>query len=135
MFTGIDHVVILVQRLDDAIRTYQGLGFNVYPGGEHPGGTHNALVIFRDGAYLELIAFQQPDRPHDHRWYRFLSTGGGIVDFAVGWTTSPRPSSGPGRLGSTTAARCRVRAAGWTASRSPGGSASRPKTSLARCRS
>jgi len=84
MFTGIDHIVILVQRLDDAIRTYQGLGFNVYPGGEHPGGTHNALVIFQDGAYLELIAFQRPDRPHDHRWYRFLSTGGGIVDFAVG---------------------------------------------------
>lgn len=84
MFTGIDHIVILVQRLDDAIRTYEGLGFNVYPGGAHPSGTHNALVVFQDGAYLELIAFQQPDRPHDHRWYRFLSTGGGMVDFAVG---------------------------------------------------
>lgn len=36
MFTGIDHIVILVQRLDDAIRTYQGLGFNVYPGGSTP---------------------------------------------------------------------------------------------------
>jgi len=84
MFTGIDHIVILVQRLDEAIRTYQGLGFQVIPGGEHPGGTHNALVAFRDGAYLELIAFQRPERPHDHRWYRFLRSGGGLVDFALG---------------------------------------------------
>lgn len=84
MFTRIDHIVILVQRLDDAIETYRRLGFQVVPGGEHPGGTHNALVTFQDGSYLELIAFQQPDRPHDHRWYRFLQSGGGLVDFALG---------------------------------------------------
>lgn len=83
-FNRIDHIVILVKNLDDGIATYRGLGFNVTPGGEHPGGTHNALVPFQDGTYLELIAFQQPEKPHEHRWYPFLATGGGIVDFCLG---------------------------------------------------
>jgi catechol 2,3-dioxygenase-like lactoylglutathione lyase family enzyme len=80
---GIDHLVILVQRLDDAIATYRGLGFQVVPGGEHPSGTHNALVGFSDGSYLELIAFQEPERPSQHRWHRFLAPGGGLVDFGL----------------------------------------------------
>lgn len=84
MFTGIDHLVILVDQLDDAMETYRELGFQVIRGGEHPGGTHNALVAFRDGSYLELIAFQEPERPHDHRWHRFLQTGGGLIDYALG---------------------------------------------------
>lgn len=83
MFTGIDHLVILVPKLDDAMETYRQLGFQVLRGGEHPGGTHNALVTFQDGSYLELIAFQEPEKPHDHRWYRFLDRPG-LVDFAIG---------------------------------------------------
>lgn len=83
-FTRIDHIVILVRRLDEAMRTYQGLGFQVVAGGEHPGGTHNALVAFQDGSYLELIAFQEPEKPVPHRWYGFLASGGGLVDFALG---------------------------------------------------
>lgn len=84
MLTGIDHAVILVHDLAEAMETYRALGFQVVPGGEHPGGTHNALIAFRDGSYLELIAFQHPERPHEHRWYRFLRVGGGLVDFALG---------------------------------------------------
>lgn len=84
MVTGIDHLVILVRNLDDAIRSYQQLGFQVGRGGEHPGGTHNALVGFPNGTYLELIAFQEPEKPHDHRWYSYLALGGGLVDFALG---------------------------------------------------
>jgi catechol 2,3-dioxygenase-like lactoylglutathione lyase family enzyme len=83
MITGIDHLVILFSKLDEAIDTYRKLGFQVLPGGEHPYGTHNALVTFQDGSYLELIAFREPDKPHDHRWYRFLDRRG-LVDFAVG---------------------------------------------------
>jgi catechol 2,3-dioxygenase-like lactoylglutathione lyase family enzyme len=83
MITGIDHLVILFPKLDDAIEMYRGLGFQVLPGGEHPYGTHNALVTFQDGSYLELIAFQHPEKPHDHRWYRFLDRPG-LVDFALG---------------------------------------------------
>lgn len=83
MITGIDHLVILFPKLDDAIETYRSLGFHVLPGGEHPYGTHNALVTFQDGSYLELIAFKEPEKPHDHRWYRFLDRPG-LVDFAMG---------------------------------------------------
>jgi hypothetical protein len=63
---------------------YGRLGFTVEFGGEHQGGTHNALVAFADGAYLELIAFKQPDQPHDHPWYDALRQGEGLVAFAVG---------------------------------------------------
>jgi catechol 2,3-dioxygenase-like lactoylglutathione lyase family enzyme len=83
VFTGIDHLVILVPKLDDAMARYRELGFQVLQGGEHPGGTHNALITFQDGSYLELIAFQEPEKPHDHRWYRFLDRPG-MVDFAIG---------------------------------------------------
>jgi catechol 2,3-dioxygenase-like lactoylglutathione lyase family enzyme len=83
MFTGIDHLVILVPTLDEAMDTYRQLGFQVLQGGQHPYGTHNALVTFQDGSYLELIAFMEPDKPHDHRWYRFLDRPG-LVDFAIG---------------------------------------------------
>ena len=83
MISGIDHLVILVESLEQAIADYERLGFQVVRGGEHPGGTHNALVGFADGSYLELIAFQQPDQPSTHRWHRFLGTGFGLVDFAL----------------------------------------------------
>lgn len=85
MLTGIDHLVVLVPRLDTAIADYRALGFTVEPGGEHPGGTHNALIAFADGSYLELIAFQDPNAT-THRWHRFLAAGGGLVDFALGST-------------------------------------------------
>jgi catechol 2,3-dioxygenase-like lactoylglutathione lyase family enzyme len=86
MLTGIDHLVILVPDLATGIRDYEGLGFTVIPGGEHPGGTHNALIAFADGAYIELIAFQNPTAPSEHRWRRFLDAGGGLIDFALGST-------------------------------------------------
>ncbi len=86
MLTGIDHCVILVSDLATGIRDCEGLGFTVIPGGEHPGGTHNALIAFADGAYIELIAFQDPNVPSQHRWSRFRDAGGGLIDFALGST-------------------------------------------------
>jgi hypothetical protein len=80
----IDHVVIAVRDLATASVNYAGLGFTVTPGGEHTGGaTHNALIAFADGAYFELIAFKEPDRPQDHRWWPLLAKGEGLVDFAL----------------------------------------------------
>lgn len=86
MLTGIDHLVILVPDLETGIRDYEGLGFTVVPGGQHPGGTHNALIAFGDGAYIELIAFQDRSASSEHRWRRFLDAGGGLIDFALGST-------------------------------------------------
>lgn len=54
---GVDHVVIRVERLDRAMADYAALGFTVTAGGAHPAfGTHNAVIPFQDGSYLELIA-------------------------------------------------------------------------------
>ena len=86
MITGIDHVVILVRDLAAAMDDYGRLGFTVVYGGAHPGGTHNALIAFEDGSYLELIAFQDPDAPHDHPWHDALARGEGLVAFAIGST-------------------------------------------------
>lgn len=79
----LDHVVIAVADLDTAIADYRKLGFTVYPGGTHHGGaSHNALVVFADGSYFELIAYLKPSP--DIRWWKVLSAAGeGIVDFAL----------------------------------------------------
>ncbi|MBI2322054.1 MAG: VOC family protein [Chloroflexi bacterium] len=83
MLTGVDHLVVLARDLGAAVAAYERLGFTVTPGGEHPVGTHNALIPFVDGSYVELIAFKEPDRPHEHRWWPFLATSGGLIDFAL----------------------------------------------------
>lgn len=84
MATGIDHVVIAVNDLDQAVADYAAAGFTVTPGGEHAGGgTHNALIAFADGTYFELIAWKDPDAPTDHPWRERLRAGEGLVDYAL----------------------------------------------------
>ena len=78
----LDHVVIAVHDLPQAMADYCQLGFQVLPGGKHPGReSSNALIVFADGAYLELIAWAAPN---DERWYKTLQTHGeGLMDFAL----------------------------------------------------
>lgn len=57
--SGFDHFIILVNNLDAAMQTYRRLGFEVRAGGQHPSmGSHNALIAFADGTYIELVAFK-----------------------------------------------------------------------------
>ena len=82
MIKGIDHIVVLVHDLDAAIGDYTALGFTVTPGGEHTdGATHNALIAFNDGSYIELIAFKRS--APQHRWWRHVDLGEGLIDFAL----------------------------------------------------
>jgi len=81
MLTGIDHLVVVVPELETAITSYAQLGFTVVRGGKHPVGTHNALIAFADGAYIELIAFYEPNP--EHRWWAPLQKGSGLVDFCL----------------------------------------------------
>lgn len=81
MLLGIDHLVIAVPDLDTGIKNYEELGFTVVPGGRHPVGTHNSLMAFADGSYIELIAFYEPRS--EHRWWGPLERGGGLVDFCM----------------------------------------------------
>jgi catechol 2,3-dioxygenase-like lactoylglutathione lyase family enzyme len=56
MITRLDHVVIGVRDLDEAMRAYQLLGFEVRQGGRHTGLRH-AQRTHRFGLdYLELLA-------------------------------------------------------------------------------
>jgi hypothetical protein len=78
---AIDHLPIMFKELEPAIAAYRELGFTVVPGGEHPAGTHNAIVTFADGSYLELIAFKRPNE--QHRWWGPGQAGGGFIDFCM----------------------------------------------------
>lgn len=87
MFTRIDHVMICVPDLAQGIDQYRKMGFNIHPGGIHPGrGTHNAIAFNRDD-YIELLAIR--DRAEhkmaagvstnpDRGLASFIAAGGGI---------------------------------------------------------
>jgi catechol 2,3-dioxygenase-like lactoylglutathione lyase family enzyme len=86
MLTRIDHVMICVPDLAKGIDAYTRIGFNIYPGGTHPGrGTENAIAFHRDD-YLELLSVRdrteylataRPGRP-DAGLLEFLAEGGGF---------------------------------------------------------
>ncbi|HYI24698.1 MAG TPA: VOC family protein [Thermomicrobiales bacterium] len=82
MLAQIDHIVLLVNNLPDATANAAAAGFTVSSGGKHDsGGTHNALIPFRDGTYIELLAFDEPPPP-DHYFARRLELGPGLADLA-----------------------------------------------------
>ncbi|MDQ3443132.1 MAG: VOC family protein [Chloroflexota bacterium] len=84
MATGIDHIVIAVNDLDQAVADYTAAGFTVTPGGQHANGeTHNALIAFADGTYFEIIAWRNPAGAGDNTWWRRLQAGEGFVDYAL----------------------------------------------------
>jgi len=55
--TQFDHIVVFVADLNQAITDFTDLGFQVTPGGSH-GITENALVIFPNQTYIELLALR-----------------------------------------------------------------------------
>ena len=84
MFRQLDHVVFVFRDLQTAIDDYRRRGFTVTPGGDHADRvTHNALIPFADGTYLELVGFRDLSRAQTHRWWNVAADGGGIADFAL----------------------------------------------------
>lgn len=81
----LDHLVILVGDLERAVGDYGLLGFRVTLGGEHADGlTQNALIPFKDGTYLELVAFVDPEDKRDNVWgWRGFLPREGLVDYCV----------------------------------------------------
>jgi Glyoxalase-like domain len=80
----LDHVVLVVRDLASAMDDHRRRGFTVTPGGEHADRvTHNALISFIDGSYLELVAFHDLGRSLTHRWWNIAADGGGLADFAL----------------------------------------------------
>src|SRR5262245_13141992 len=75
MLTRVDHVMICVPDLQQGIDAYRRIGFNISPGGVHPGqGTHNAIA-FHDEDYLELLGVR------DRGEYLASHPGGGLLEF------------------------------------------------------
>ena len=82
----LDHVVLLLPYKDIVDPpAWVTDNFTVSPGGRHADNkTENKLVLFKDGTYLELIAFinDDPEKRKGHWWDKPY----GVVDFAL--TTS-----------------------------------------------
>ena len=53
----LDHLVLFVDDLTTAITRFESKGFTVTPGGTN-GPTHNALIVFSNDTYIEVIALQ-----------------------------------------------------------------------------
>lgn len=85
MIHGIDHLVIISPDVEKAVANARQAGFTVVPGGTHAdGATHNALIAFADGSYIELIAPAHGAQRKPHRWFPRLAQGGGLVDLCLG---------------------------------------------------
>ena len=54
----LDHIVLFVDDLEDAVNVFSSCGFTVTPGGIN-GPTHNALIAFDNETYIELIALRK----------------------------------------------------------------------------
>ena len=85
MIRGLDHVVFVTLDLDSTVAGYRNRGFIVTPGWEHTGGlSHNALIGFEDGSYLEILAFHDLEKAKgNHSWAPVAERGGGWADFAL----------------------------------------------------
>lgn len=68
----LDHVVVVVEDLDEAATTFENLGFLVTPRSHHPFGTANRLVVL-DGSYLELVTVTRADELPATGFARFVA--------------------------------------------------------------
>jgi hypothetical protein len=83
MISQIDHVIVLAKDLDTAVANAQSAGFTVFPGGIHDDqATHNALVPFADGSYIEIISFVSTPPPNHYFGERY-NLGSGLADIGL----------------------------------------------------
>jgi catechol 2,3-dioxygenase-like lactoylglutathione lyase family enzyme len=79
----IDHIVIAGSDLDRLVADFTAFGLTPDAGGVHADGqTHNALIGFEDGSYLELIA-PVPGREISHGWAAFMTENAGVCAWAI----------------------------------------------------
>lgn len=109
----LDHLVIAVHDLDTAMTDYRALGFTVLYGGQHTSGsTHNALICFADGTYLELLApTGQPAAPGTTDYTPLLGADEGLIGFCLASADLPGAVAAiQARGGAVTAAQAGGRA-------------------------
>src|SRR5215472_13526608 len=83
MLTGLDHIIIGVNNLERATKTFsEKLGLMASGGGIHPvGGTANRIIVIGD-TYLELITVRAPAEAQQGVLDR-LSKGEGYLNFGL----------------------------------------------------
>lgn len=85
MITTFDHVIVLVEDIETAARSFTEAGFHVTDREDE--GAHIAehrLVCFHDGSYLELYAFHRDDpEAAKHRWFEYDKAGEGFADYSI----------------------------------------------------
>lgn len=83
MLTGLDHIIIGVNDLEEAASIFsQKLGLAVSGGGTHPvGGTANRIIVIGD-TYLELITVRTPSEARQSIVER-LAKGDGYLNFVL----------------------------------------------------
>jgi hypothetical protein len=80
----IDHVVIAGSDLAALRAQSAARGLASIEGGVHVGGqTHNALVGFPDGSYLELITPTPGNTAPDHAWTKLMNGNEGVSAWAI----------------------------------------------------
>ncbi|RDL37237.1 uncharacterized protein BP5553_04670 [Venustampulla echinocandica] len=84
MATHLDHVIILVSPSTlSSLPPFLTENFTITPGGRHVDNlTENKLICFRDGSYIELIAFITPSEEERAKHWWGKKKEGGIIDFA-----------------------------------------------------
>lgn len=81
----LDHVIVHVENLDAGIEAYRQRGYNAFYGGVHASGTtHNALICFADGSYIELLALTG-NPPREAGGIDFSTFVQGKPEGVVGW--------------------------------------------------
>ena len=84
MSVKIDHVVIAGSDLTRLVNAFESIGLTPDPGGVHADGqTHNALIGFGDGSYLELIAPVPGGNAEAHEWGEFMRSNAGVCAWAI----------------------------------------------------
>ncbi|NNE35081.1 MAG: hypothetical protein HKN13_07595 [Rhodothermales bacterium] len=80
---GIDHIPIAVRNLDEAVRTYQSLGFAIKEGRPHENGIRNKHIKFPDGTELELISIDSVGDDLAAEYAAFAARGEGPAFVAL----------------------------------------------------
>lgn len=84
MIAQIDHVIVLANDLVIATENARSAGFTVHPGGIHDDqATHNVLIPFADGSYIEIISFVDATPPPNHYFGERYRQGSGLTDIGL----------------------------------------------------
>jgi catechol 2,3-dioxygenase-like lactoylglutathione lyase family enzyme len=86
--TGLDHIPIAVNDLEQASAHYRALGFALKPGRPHANGIRNQHVKFPDGTELELITAPEARDALTTKYRNQLAKGDGPAFLAL-YTESP----------------------------------------------